>query len=203
MDIMHRIVNNLVLHSSFFKEVGLFHGRIGISIVLYHYARYIKDPLYEEFGGILLDDVLESIPNDINIGLENGISGIGWAVCHLLNNNFVEGDAIEVLRLIDERILEYEPLRMNDYSLENGLEGIAVYMLERNKLISSKQDIRYPKSYLYNIEKQLMKWIWNKNYTVRSFINKQSMARISLETFSYDLGLHNGYAGKLMSMITT
>ena len=67
MKMMHRIVNHLVLHSSFLKEVGLFHGRIGISIVLYHYARYIKDPLYEEFGGILLDDVLESIPNDINI----------------------------------------------------------------------------------------------------------------------------------------
>lgn len=203
MDIIHRIINHIILHSFFMKEIGLFHGKIGIAVVLYHYARYMKDPHYDKIAGTLLEDVLESIPNDINIGLENGISGIGWAVCHLLNNNFVEGDAREILQQIDKRVLEYEPLRMYDYSLKNGLEGIAVYLLERNKVIAPKQDNLYTESYLQNIENQLVKWTWDKNYTIHSFINKQIVDSIPLENLSYDLGLHNGYAGKLMSMITT
>ncbi|WP_167369826.1 hypothetical protein [Parabacteroides massiliensis] len=45
MDITERIINHLVMASSFTSDIGLYHGKMGIVIALCHYARFAQKPL--------------------------------------------------------------------------------------------------------------------------------------------------------------
>lgn len=127
-DLLHRIANYLVINASFTCSLGLFHGKMGIVIFFYYYARYSQNPVFEEFADELLDEVYEEVHMDMPVGLENGLCGIAWGIQYLNQHGFIEGDMGEVLSDIDERIMERDPIRMSDLSFRYGLAGIAFYV---------------------------------------------------------------------------
>lgn len=128
MDIIERIINHLVITSSFSSNIGLYHGKMGIVIALCHYARFTQKAIYDDFAGELLDEVCSSINAGISIDFENGLSGIGWGIEYLLQNRFMEGDSNLVLRNINEHIMKYDVRRIKDESIEEGLTGIYYYV---------------------------------------------------------------------------
>lgn len=128
MDITERLINHLVMVSSFTSDIGLYHGKMGIVIAFCRYARFAQKPIYDDFAGELLDEVCSSIHAGTSYDFENGLAGIGWGIEYLLQNRFMEGDSNVVLRNINEHIMKYDVRRMADESVEEGLTGIYYYV---------------------------------------------------------------------------
>lgn len=127
-DLLHRIANYLVINASFTNSLGLFHGKMGIVIFFYHYARYFRNPDYEEFADELLGEVYEDIHNELPVDFENGLCGIGWAVEYLKQQGFVEGETTDALEEINLAVREKDPRRVRDLSFRKGLMGIEYYV---------------------------------------------------------------------------
>ncbi len=104
-----------------------------------HYYRYTGDTMYEDVALELLDEVEEKLQKGLPVTFESGLSGIGWAVNYLIANTFVEGDSLEICEEIDSKIMETDPRRLTDYTLEKGLGGILLYVLAHSKVVFSTQ----------------------------------------------------------------
>ena len=56
-DCLLRIANVLLLNASFLDNPGLLNGKMGIAIFFYHYSRFTKNKIYENFAGVLVDEI--------------------------------------------------------------------------------------------------------------------------------------------------
>lgn len=121
-------IDSLIANGKSLSNIGLANGKMGIALYFFYLSRYKNDPFYERFALELLDDIAEAIDLNTSIDFENGITGIGWAIEHLLQNGFIEGNADDILEEIDaavSRVLFYR---------ENSLEivmAIAFYYISR------------------------------------------------------------------------
>ena len=123
--ILQNIANHLIINCSFSKNIGLLNGTMGIIIFFYHYARYSKNRVYEEFAETLLNDFAEQIHSHLPIDFENGYLGIGWGIKYLGHQKFINEENINsILEDIDKKIMERDLRRCVDTSLNQGLEGI-------------------------------------------------------------------------------
>lgn len=80
---LQQMVNHLAIHGSFIDDLGLFHGKMGIALFFYHYARYANEPVYELLAENLVEEIYESIHENMPITMEKGLCGIAWGVCNL------------------------------------------------------------------------------------------------------------------------
>lgn len=126
---INRIQNMLMLRSKFVSDAGLLKGKTGIVLAYAHLYAYTHNDVYYDCMSELLDDVLDNIHKRMGVGFMSGLSGIGWGIEYLLQNHFVEGEGIEVCEDIDREIMAFDPRRISDLSLENGLEGLLHYVL--------------------------------------------------------------------------
>lgn len=136
-----RITNALLLNSSFIENIGLMHGKTGISIYFYLLARKTGNETYENYAGELIDEMYEEITDNTLWDFENGLAGIGWGIEYMVQNKFIEADTDEVLEEFDSRLfrqLIYSTPR--DTGLLNGLLGIGFYFLMRIKNPASNDD---------------------------------------------------------------
>lgn len=157
-ELLKKIAQNVLLKSGFASELGLAQGKMGMILFLMHYARLIDNELYEEYAGLLLDDIYTHLSGNLPINMENGLCGIGWGTEYLLQNRFVEGEADEVLGEIDRIIMERNPVRVSDFSLETGLAGIFEYVLIRIRSSKTlKNRFLFDKDYLEAIEQAAIK----------------------------------------------
>lgn len=127
-----RIVNFLLLNASFINNLGLMHGKMGISIYFFHLARQTKNKTYGDYAGELIDEIYGEISTNIPIGFENGLAGIGWGIEYLVQEGFIEADTNEILAEFDQ-ILSHELIHHcpESISLLNGLMGLGFYFLMR------------------------------------------------------------------------
>ena len=129
-----RIINSLLLIASFIDNLGLMHGKMGISICFFHLARQTGNQIYEDYAGELIDEIYEEITANTPVDFENGLAGIGWGIEYLVQNGFIEADTDEVLEEFDNRI--FKELIYNtpqNIGLLIGLIGIGAYFLKRIK----------------------------------------------------------------------
>ena len=140
---MEQTARHFLFFGSYLRNIGLFDGKMGLMIFLFHYARHSGNSLYEDFAMELFEDIGRDISVATPVGLGNGLCGIGWGILYLSQNGFIEDNTNEILEEIDERIMEYDLARMKDLSLENGFQGIALYLTERLKDLSSPYDTNY------------------------------------------------------------
>jgi hypothetical protein len=134
-------VNTLLLNAGFIDNLGLMHGKMGISICFFHLARQTGNQIYEDYAGELIDEIYEEITINTPVDFENGLAGIGWGIEYLVQNGFIEADTDEVLEEFDNRI--FKELIYNtpkEIGLLNGLVGIGAYFLKRIKNKSSSDE---------------------------------------------------------------
>ena len=86
------------------QSYGLMHGKMGLVIFFYHLGKYSGKMEFSDYASELLDQILQRINPNMTIDFENGIAGIGWGIEYLIQNNFVEGDADEILEELDTLI---------------------------------------------------------------------------------------------------
>jgi len=114
--------NNSIIELDFNKTpVGLFNGKMGISIYFYHQAKLSRNKTYEQFADKLLDSVYTQIQNKWTIDLENGLLGICWGILHLIENGFVKGNPNYILKDLDDKIFS-----SIYYSLMNGKTDLKI-----------------------------------------------------------------------------
>lgn len=124
-----RIIHRLFLETPFIPSIGLLTGQMGVSLAFFAHSRHTNNAIYEDFAIELLDDILNLLNNSIDNTFNNGLAGIGWGIEYLLNNGFVVGYGVEICEEIDRKIMEIDPKRITDLSLDYGLEGLLHYVL--------------------------------------------------------------------------
>lgn len=129
---LEKIANNVMLYGSFVRKLGLFHGKMGIILFLYAYARFSKEKLWEDFANDFLDGFIEQlVVSNLSLVVQDGLAGIGIGIEYLVQQHYLEGDTDEILEEMDKKIMECAPTRLLDYSLATGVEGIICYVLCR------------------------------------------------------------------------
>lgn len=220
-----QIIHYLLLNAPFIPSVGLLTGQVGISLAFYAYYRHTECAVYGDFAGELLDNALESLDKSIDIAFSNGLAGIGWGIEYLILNGFVDGYGVEICENIDKKIMESDPRRISDLSLEQGLEGLIHYVLIHISA-SIKQNVRLPfdslyLNDLYTVVKQACQEEIPDSFRslveiFMNFIEKREPIDYPLHLFSfidivhfdtdkltdYPLGIKNGLAGLLLKKIT-
>jgi glycosyltransferase involved in cell wall biosynthesis len=145
-DILHDIAART--ETEYIPEIGIWKGRMGVVIFLFHYALFSGNNLYKILAEKMLTDVLNDIRIDTHYGFVAGLSGIGWGIEYLCQQGFIEGDTNEILSDFDKRIMEIDPKRIVNLNKDYGLGGIVLYLLAR----------------LYSIEKEEKENPFDKNY---------------------------------------
>ena len=111
---------------------GLLHGKMGLVVFLFHYARHTGNKLFENHAMELMDNIQEQILQQHDIHYADGLAGIGTAVEYLVQNNFVEADTNEILEEFDKKIFRKTVYGDHeDVNLETGLSGLGRYFLFR------------------------------------------------------------------------
>lgn len=147
-----RIIHILFLNSKYLSDLGLLTGKTGVVIAFAHLYRQTSNSIYDDWMEDLLDDVLEKTYKELSVDFASGFLGIGWGLEYLLQNGFVEGNGIEVCGELDFKIMEKDPRRMKDFSLETGLEGLLHYVLAHlHGAINTKSELPFDEIYLEDL----------------------------------------------------
>ncbi len=92
MQIFQKLLMQVARHAGFSPYTGLFNGKMGTAILLYHGARYLELPELYRVAGSLIDDILEE-PLEVGYSFKNGLSGIAWGIHYLMLNGFIEPES--------------------------------------------------------------------------------------------------------------
>lgn len=92
--IIENISKTLLINAYTFPSVGFFHGKAGISLILFELSRYFNDESIENHAFDLLQEVL--VYDITEYDFDNGTSGIAYVIDYLIRNNFVEADYEEL-----------------------------------------------------------------------------------------------------------
>lgn len=225
---IYDISSYLILNAPYMTNLGLFHGKMGVIIFLYIYSRYTKLSYYEDFAGLLLDDLFLQLNTSLPACLEHGLAGIGWSLEYLIQNEYLLGNTNEILYDLDlELMTKVNVKRLSDESIQEGIAGLIFYVLTR--LSSPARDLdRTPfddefisalilsmnKSDRVPISKEVLDiYTKFKNYihspyintgglSLPSFLLDNNMIGIELSpSSSSSLGLYNGIAGAALKHI--
>ena len=201
-----KMLNHLILHANDVQNaIGLLDGKMGIALVLAHYARCSRKKKIEHAADFLVENVMNQLTTTVSIDFANGLSGIGWGIEYLIQNNYMKGCGADILQDLDERIMQVDVTRIKDWSLEKGLLGILHYVLYHLQG-ANKSELRvFDKPYLASwlsilkdnedLHKLLQKGLDKEKDFYKSdlhiFIKQQSR----VDTKKLSLG--NGLAGKI------
>lgn len=147
---LRKIADYLLLKSPYIQDIGLFHGKMGIVVSLYAYAKKYNDQLLEDFAWDLLLQIYDKVHTDMPIGLENGLAGIGYATTLLKRYGLVDCDLNDVLADIDAKIMERDPRRMPDLSVRTGAAGLQLYLMLRQE--TSGRLLTFDNQYLAELQ---------------------------------------------------
>jgi lantibiotic modifying enzyme len=198
--ILIRIANHLIINASFLSDIGLYHGKMGIVLFFVHYSRYTGETAYDDFAGVLMDEITEEIHAGVPVHFESGLSGIGWGITYLIQNGFMEGDPGQILSDVDQKVMEQNLSRMTDSGVRTGLKGISCY-LEKRIGKPSKRGKTFDDAFLNDYVHAKQKF----NITVPD--DREILSAIYKKTPKGDditqwrLGLENGSAGYGLKII--
>lgn len=128
---LSEIVDILILNGTLTECPGLIHGKIGLAIFFFNYAKYNHDTLFSNYAIELINETQNQIHINSPADYERGIAGIGIGINYLIKNNFLTADN-DIYDDLDQRMKRavlYEPWQ--DFSLYNGLIGYGRYWISR------------------------------------------------------------------------
>lgn len=125
---------SLVKQSDSILESGLWNGKMGAAITLFHLSRITQNSFYENIGYKLIDTIYEDLSVEMSYSFGNGLLGIGCGIQYIINKGFVDGDSDEILSEIDWIAYSIVGRRsMNNLNMEEGAGGVGYYLFCRLK----------------------------------------------------------------------
>lgn len=131
--LLQRIANILLLNASFIEDTGLLKGKMGIALFFYHYSRYTKKKIYEDYAGDLIDEISQAINISSPANFDHGLAGFSWGIVYLVNHKFIDIDPETFFLEIDDRIMKLNPNDIDD------LVAFGFYFISRISLIKAKE----------------------------------------------------------------
>ena len=134
---LQQTVDMLLLNGTLTECTGLVHGKMGIAVFFFHYARYTGNELFVDYAMDLIDESMNQIHVNSPADYEKGLAGIGVGIDYLIRNDFldVEDDICEDFDQRMVRAVMYDPWL--DLSQYDGLVGYGRYWMTRLKYESS------------------------------------------------------------------
>jgi hypothetical protein len=197
--LLNRIVNHLMINTSFMKNIGLYHGKMGVVLFFIHYSRYIKKNIFDDFAEELFDEVYKEIHDQLPVDFENGLCGIGWAILYLLDHGFFYGDVDDVLEDLDKEILKWNLMYLTDKSFERGIGGINCYVNYRIRM--SKKQTCFDGNYISSLKLKMNGSMNSDVFYLPTLINKICIDDFSSSVSAWNLGLSKGCSGLGLKMI--
>ncbi len=220
--LQQRILNSLLLTTRFLNDPGLLYGKMGILLVLVEYNKLYPDRISEDYIGELIEELWDDIHDELPFNFSKGLCGIGWGVEFLIHNNIIEGEGKEICAEIDWKIMQTDPRRIKDLSLENGMEGLLRYVLvhighalQQNKSLPFDETYCYDlfqtvnvlmqsnskcSSIYYFIKQYVAFYSYNERPEIKLFLD-ELVTNVSFDEnklWDYSLGLRCGLAGILL-----
>ena len=133
------LVEYLVRNTDNEKLAGLYNGKAGLSIALFSASKHLQDEKIEDLAYTLIQEALVIKTNDFSF--ENGLSGIGYALLYLIENNYIEADFDEVFGAqCNEIIRFFENIDKNPDLLVNLFT--VIYFLSKVDRVKDDKRIR-------------------------------------------------------------
>lgn len=128
---LQQISDMLVLNGTLTECPGLVHGKMGIAIFFFHYARFTNNMLFADYAMDILGAIQEQIHINSPADYESGIAGIGVGFDYLIRNKFslTKEDVCEDFDERMYRAVMYDPCF--DFSMYDGLTGYGRYWMAR------------------------------------------------------------------------
>ncbi len=203
-DFEEKILHRLILQSPFVEDLGLLYGKMGITIFFFEYGRYKGCNVYTDIGEELLDGICEQIHSKLPFFFSSGLSGIGWGIEYLIQNHFIKGDSNVICEEIDEKILQINLRRLNDQTLETGLEGLYLYISARIQGTSIQKN-PLPFDYAYLNDLNYMNSAFFISNRIRNPISLENILNsvlVDRDTYIFSpLGIANGLSGYLLTQL--
>lgn len=125
---------SLVEKGSSIPGLGLWDGKMGIAITLYHLSKLMQQNEYGERANGMIDEIYGDLTSSTSYFFSDGLIGIGCGTEYLISNGFVEGDSDEVLSEIDQEarnIIDYRPTDLKSLKIGKGICGVGCYLYYR------------------------------------------------------------------------
>jgi hypothetical protein len=121
----------------------------------------------------MLKQVIQNVKPDSSYSFIFGLCGIGWGIEYLYQNKFIEGDTNEILEDFDKKIMEVNPLRIENIDKDYGFGGLVLYLLARLYTIQQEKIFNpFDKEYLSSVYER-----------VRSIIKQRIMTSDSIDIY--------------------
>jgi len=140
------------------QNIGLLNGKMGVCLFYFKAGKTLKNKKYTQYAETLLDEIYESLSIDSPTNFSQGLSGIGWAIEYLVQEEYVEGNADEILYEIDNAVLkEITKPEALELGLDFGLVGYLLYLIQRLKNEKKTKD-----TLISCLKEELFIWVINK-----------------------------------------
>lgn len=130
MQITTCLINHLALQTIQVQDSSLYHGRMGIILSLYCYGTVYGNSYICDYASDILQNSADDY-YDVDISLENGLSGIALGYTLLYQAEMFKDDLNDILYEIDKKIMSVDPRRIDDYSFRKGALGVLYYINTR------------------------------------------------------------------------
>ncbi|WP_299314148.1 lanthionine synthetase C family protein [uncultured Aquimarina sp.] len=184
-------INTIVDQQQYQEEnIGVLSGLSGITLFQFYYAKFLDKDITDT-GYKLIENCIQKINEGYNYGTYcSGISGMGWVLNHLEQNDFIEIDIDNLCLDLDNYLyqLMIDDLQKGNYDFLHGGLGYAFYFLSRYENTKSDSARKNYQTYLLSFIDFLRKKSENYKDTLRwiSEIGLEHKEKV------YNLGLSHG-----------
>ena len=131
-----------IIKSQFENEahLGVLAGLSGMALFQFYYSKYLDTDSNANVGVAIISNGIEKINDGYSFSTYcTGIAGLGWALDHLEQEDFIDIDSDDLLSEFDEYLKKtmFSSFKNNDYDFLHGGIGYAFYFLNRFRNTSS------------------------------------------------------------------
>jgi len=124
ISILQKLLIQVARYAGFSSYNGLYNGKMGIAILLYHGSRSLELPELNSVADSLIDDILDNVQQS-DYGFREGLCGIAWGFHYLKLNGFVELESI-FFDDLDDLLYENNALVLKSDLLHYPLTGLYI-----------------------------------------------------------------------------
>lgn len=189
---LENIISLLVVSGRTCKSIGLFNGKMGMVVFLFHVARQTKNISFADIASELIDEIQDDIHADSPLSYRYGLSGIGVGIEYLAQQHFLTVDTDDVLEDFD-RIFFTQIYERKLYLSFQELTDFKRYFLVRSENAQTKK-----RSFLHkaideiSILQELQKRVSGSSVNI-------PYPYLSIESENWGL---EGYAGKGLTLLS-
>ena len=128
---LSNLIDTLIINGTLTECPGLIHGKMGISIFFFEYARYTNEMLFENYALDLIAEIQSQIHSYTPADYDTGIAGIGVGLDYLIKNKFIDTED-DIYDDLDKRMLRSVLYNSDhNFSFYKGLIGYGYYWCMR------------------------------------------------------------------------